>query len=162
MVHPQMDESLKWLATPVFPPVYVRNAEREEGRFRSRTIDTILCDRRSWNSISPNANLFVVETWIFNSRWFTHWSTYTHLEKRLVKTYFTEAWICASVQSNLCYNGLIYRVFHAFWGLKNQHNFSPRKAIPILNKGLNRSRFAVFLCHQFFGFAFFSLGATGV
>ena len=45
---------------------------------------------------------------------------------------------------------LSYRVFHAFWGLKNRQSFSPRKVIPILKKGLNRSWSAVFLCHQFF------------
>ena len=64
-------------------------------------------------------------------------------------------------QSRTC-DYMIYRVFHAFWGLKNRHSFSPRKAISILKKGLNRSWSAVFLCHQFFVFAFFSLGATGV
>ena len=57
---------------------------------------------------------------------------------------------------------LSYRVFHAFWSLKNRHSFSPRKVFSILTKGLNWSWSAVFLCHQFFVSAFFSLGATGV
>ena len=56
----------------------------------------------------------------------------------------------------------LYRVYQVFCSLRNRLNFSPSKAFPILKKGLNRSRSAVFLCHQFFGFAFSSFGATGV
>ena len=49
-----------------------------------------------------------------------------------------------------------------FWPIKNRHSFSPRKANPILKKGLNRSWSAVFLCHQFFISAFLNMPTMSV